>query len=202
MARSTGRDRQALMTDAAADPKRASLVADLRARLAARPDTEHEQGILRLVIGGLLVLYLLPHTDDAVERGLILYVGGAQLVVSLLIFLRIAYTTHVSPARRVFAQFADVATISAYMAICGEWAAPLFLLFLWVTLGSGFRFGTRYLVSELAMSVGGFAVAIYVNDWWRAHTALGVGLLVGMFAVSMYVLSLVRRLHEALARAE
>jgi two-component system sensor histidine kinase RpfC len=188
------------MADAAA-PKRAGFIAKLRARLAARPDTEHEQGILRLVIGALLVLYLLPHTD-AVERGLVLYVGSAQLVVSLLIFLRIAYTTHVSPARRVFAQFADVATISAYMAICGEWAAPLFLLFLWVTLGSGFRFGTRYLVSELAMSVAGFGVAIYVNDWWRAHTALGIGLLIGMFAVSMYVLSLVRRLHDALARAE
>jgi two-component system sensor histidine kinase RpfC len=173
----------------------------LRARLAARPDTEHEQGILRLVIGALLVLYLLPYTDGA-ERRLVLYVGIAQLSVSLLIFLRIAYTTHVSPARRVFAQFADVGTISAYMAICGEWAAPLFLLFMWVTLGSGFRFGARYLVAELAMSLAGFGIAIYVNHWWQAHTALGIGLLLGMFAVSLYVLTLVRRLHEALARAE
>ena len=35
-------------------------LADLRARLAARPDTEHEQGILRLVISSLVFLYLLP----------------------------------------------------------------------------------------------------------------------------------------------
>src|SRR6185503_11611546 len=35
-----------------------------------------------------------------------------------------------------------------------------------------------------------------------ANFALGIGLLVGMLAVSMYVLTLVRRLHEALARAE
>ena len=180
---------------------RAGLVADLRARLKARPDTEHEQGILRLVIGGLLVLYLYPEAD-ALERTLILYVGVAQLAISLLIFLRIAYTTHISPARRVFAQFCDVGTITAYLAIGDEWAAPLFLLFMWVTLGSGFRFGARYLVSELLMSVVGFGVAIYFNDWWRANTALGVGLLVGMFFVSLYVLSLVRRLHEALARAE
>src|SRR5262249_2446602 len=95
-----------------------------------------------------------------------------------------------------------VATISAYMAICGQWAAPLFLLFLWVTLGSGFRFGAKYLVSELAMSLAGFGIAIYANDWWRSHTALGVGLVAGMLAVAMYGLSLVRRLHDALARAE
>jgi two-component system, sensor histidine kinase RpfC len=173
----------------------------LRERLKARPDTEHEQGILRIVIGALLILYLLP-AANAGERTLVLYVGCAQLAASLAIFLRIAYTTNVSPARRVLAQLADVGTITAYMAICGEWAAPLFLIYMWVTLGSGFRFGARYLVSELAMSVVGFGVAIYLNPWWRANFGLGIGLLVGMLAVSMYVLALVRRLHEALARAE
>ena len=39
------------------------------------------------------------------------------------------------------------------MAICGEWAAPLFLIYIWVTLGSGFRFGPKYLLTELIMSV-------------------------------------------------
>jgi two-component system, sensor histidine kinase RpfC len=177
------------------------LLQRMRARLAARPDTEHEQGILRLIISSLVFLYLLP---DALTKHdiLPLYVMGIHLVLALLIFLRIAYSTIVSPARRVFAQFADVAAISWYMAVFGESAAPLFLLYIWVTLGSGFRFGSRYLVSELAMSVLGFGIALYVNDFWRQHTSLGVGLLLGMFAVSMYVLSLVRRMFDALARAE
>jgi two-component system sensor histidine kinase RpfC len=187
------------MAEAAAAPL--GPVARLRARLHARPDTEHEQGILRLVIGALLVLYLLPGTSGT-ERELILYVGSIQFVVGVLIFLRIAYTTHISPLRRLFAQLADVATITCYMAISGEWAAPLFLIYIWVTLGSGFRFGPKYLVSELIMSIAGFGIAIYVNDWWRAHTALGIGMLIGMLAVSMYVLSLVRRMFDALARAE
>jgi two-component system, sensor histidine kinase RpfC len=187
------------MAEAAAAPL--GLVARLRARLAARPDTEHEQGVLRLVIGALLVLYLLPGTSGT-ERELILYVGSVQFVVGVLIFLRIAYTNHISPSRRLFAQLADVATITCYMAISGEWAAPLFLIYIWVTLGSGFRFGPKYLLSELIMSVAGFGIAIYVNDWWRAHPALGIGMLIGMLAVSMYVLSLVRRMFDALARAE
>jgi two-component system sensor histidine kinase RpfC len=177
------------------------LLAGLKARLKARPDTEHEQGVLRLVIGALLVLYLLPGTTGT-ERELILWVGSIQFVVGVLIFLRIAYTTHISPSRRIFAQLADVATITCYMAISGEWAAPLFLIYLWVTYGSGFRFGPKYLLTELVMSVVGFAIAIYLNPWWREHTALGVGLLLGMFFVSMYVLSLVRRMFDALARAE
>src|SRR5258706_4944693 len=134
--------------------------ADLRARLAARPDTEHEQGILRLIIGALLVLYFLPGTRGF-DFTLLLYVASAHFAVGTLLLLRAVYSTNVSPLRRILAQLADVATITSYMAVCGESAAPLFLLYMWVTLGSGFRFGARYLVSELAMSVVGFGVAIY-----------------------------------------
>jgi two-component system sensor histidine kinase RpfC len=187
---------------AQAKPARApGFVAELRARLKARPDTEHEQGILRLVISGLVFLYLLP---DALlkQDTLPLYVMGIHLVLALIIFFRIAYSTEVSPARRVFAQLADVAAISWYMAVFGEPAGWLLLLYIWVTLGSGFRFGARYLLSELAMSVVGFGIVLYVNDFWRAHTALGIGMLIGMTAVSLYVLSLVRRMFDAIARAE
>ena len=49
----------------------------------------------------------------------------------------------------------DVAAISFFMAVFGEPAGWLLLLYIWVTLGSGFRFGARYLISELAMSVVG-----------------------------------------------
>ena len=52
----------------------------------------------------------------------------------------------ISPARRVLGALADVATITWYMALFGEPAAPLFLVYVWVTLGNGFRFGPRYLL--------------------------------------------------------
>jgi two-component system sensor histidine kinase RpfC len=179
----------------------AGFIGELRRRLRARPDTEHEQGILRLIITALGFLYLLP---DALAHREIwpLYVMSTHFVLALLIFLRIAYSTNVSPARRVFAAFTDVAAISWYLAFFGEAGAPLFLLYIWVTLGSGFRFGARYLVAELAMSVVGFGAVLSINEFWRAHTALGVGLLIGLIAVNLYVLSLVRRMFDALARAE
>jgi two-component system sensor histidine kinase RpfC len=186
---------------AAAVPGTLGPIARLRARLKARPDTEHEQGILRLLISSLVFLYLLP---DALlkQDTLPLYVMGIHLVLALIIFFRIAYSTTISPVRRVFAQFADVAAISWYMAVFGEPAGWLLLLYIWVTLGSGFRFGARYLLSELAMSVVGFSIVLYANEFWRAHTSLGVGLLIAMIAVNLYVLSLVRRMFDAIARAE
>jgi two-component system, sensor histidine kinase RpfC len=173
----------------------------LRARLAARPDTEHEQGILRLVICVLSMVYLLPRAL-AHHDPFALYMMSVFLGLALVIFLWIVCSTKISPLRRVFAQLIDVLAISTGMLLFGEPAAPLFLLYLWVTLGSGFRFGPAYLLSELAMSVVGFGIVIYASDFWRAHTAVGIGLLIGMFAVSLYVLSLVRRMFDAVARAE
>ena len=43
---------------------------------------------------------------------------------------------------------------------------------------------------------------LYANEFWRAHLRVGVGLLIGMIALSLYVLSLVRSMFDALARAE
>jgi two-component system sensor histidine kinase RpfC len=173
----------------------------LRARLATRPDTEHEQGILRLIMCVLCFAYLLPgalvHHD-----ALAILAPSAFVVLALLIFLWIAYSTKISPVRRVFAQFVDITAISTCMLIFGESGAQFFLFYLWVTLGSGFRFGAPYLLSELAMSVVGFGIVIYFNDFWRAHVVMGVGLLIGMVAVSLYVLTLVRRMFDAVARAE
>ena len=173
----------------------------LRARLAARPDTEHEQGIVRIIIVALGFLYLLPGALAHDDRFPLFMMSGF-VALALVIFLWIAYSTRISPARRVFAQLVDVVMLSTCMLLFGEPAAPLFLIYLWITLGSGFRFGPAYLLSELAMSLAGFGIVIYFSDFWRGHTGLGIGLMVGMFAVSLYVLTLVRRMFDALARAE
>ena len=178
-----------------------SVLRGLRARLAARPDTEHEQGVLRVIFCGLGFLYLLPGAL-AHDEPLVLYLMSGFVAAALAIFLWIAYSTRISAARRVFAQFVDVVTLSTCMLLFGEPAAPLFLIYLWITLGSGFRFGPGYLLSELAMSMVGFGIVVYFSDFWRAHSGLGIGLMVGMLAVSLYVLTLVRRMFDALAHAE
>ena len=117
-------------------------------------------------------MYLLPDALAHLRRRWPLYVMSAHFVLRAAAFsLRIVpIRRDISPARRVFAQFADVAAISWYMAFFGEPAAPLFLLYIWVTLGSGFRFGPRYLISRARDERGRVRRwCSYVNDFWRAH---------------------------------
>ncbi len=174
-------------------------VALVRARLAARPDTEHEQALVRLVVGGLILLYLLP---GAALYDLHVVLMGCYLAIAVAIFAHIVAASGESPLRRVLGVVADLGTLSAIMVVVGERSAPLFLVYIWVTLANGFRFGQRYLLVSLALSVGGFAVVLWKSPFWHAYLDIGYGLLIGFVALSLYVRSLVTKLFDAIARAE
>ena len=119
-----------------------------------------------------------------------------------MLFLRILSAPGISAARRVAAAVGDISVVTWCMVFLGEDAAPLFLVYLWVTLANGFRFGQRYLVLSLVLSSVGFSAVLWRSEFWRAHLELGFGLLTGFVALSFYVRSLVTKLFDALERAE
>jgi two-component system, sensor histidine kinase RpfC len=177
------------------------LFGSLRARLAARSDTEHEQAIVRVIVGVFIVLYFLPDISRPGWMS-VLYVESAYVAIGALIFLLILRSPGASPARRVLALLTDLSTLTWYMAFLGERAAPLFLVYVWVTLANGFRFGQRYLLISLGLSVAGFSLVLWLSDFWHPHLEFGSWLLFGFIVLCLYVRSLVTKLFDALARAE
>ena len=177
------------------------ILQSLRAKLAARPDTEHEQAIVRVAVGVLILGYLLP---DAVARPQEphVYVFSLYLAVAGLIFGRILVDKGISPGRRVLAACADAGMLTWCLVFFEERGAPFFLVYLWITLANGFRFGAGYLLYALALSIAGFSAVLYFSDFWHAHLSFGIGLMFGLVMLSLYVKSLVTTLSDALARAE
>ena len=177
------------------------ILTSVRARLAARPDTEHEQAIVRLFVGAAILIYLLVRAT-AQDFEPTVFIMAGYLAVAALIFAHILVAPGESPSRRVFAAVLDIGTLTGLMALHGESAAPLFLIYVWVTLANGFRFGQRYLLIALGLSVAGFWYVLWKNEFWLQHSDIGYGLLIGFIALSLYVRSLVTKLFDALARAE
>ena len=64
---------------------RAGVLARLRARLAARPDTEHEQALVRVVVGALVLVYLLPGASLANLEPTLLLMLGFFLVAAVIL---------------------------------------------------------------------------------------------------------------------
>jgi two-component system sensor histidine kinase RpfC len=181
-------------------------VLSLRARLAARPDTEHEQALMRLLVGSVLFFYLLPEAwvlaggpslDHAYFAVMFAFLASAAAI-----FASIVVSREISPARRLTGIVLDVATLTFFMSQSGSYAVPLLLVYVWVTLANGFRFGAKYLLFSLAASVVGFGVVLTTNDFWAEHQSVGLGLMIGMIALAIYVRSLVTKLFDAIARAE
>ena len=186
-------------------PARHSPLTRLRARLAARPDTEHEQALVRLAVGLVLGLYLLPEilirrAAGVPEPHIIVWFGF--LAASVALFAAIVVSPGASHLRRSLAAAIDAGTVTWCMVHFEAVAAPLVLIYLWSTVGMGFRFGPRQLLLSLAFSVAGFATVLVMSEFWRAHFTAGLGFMVGLIALSLYVHKLVRQMFEALSRAE
>ena len=183
-----------------------TLLSSIRTRLANRSDSEHEQALLRLLIGIIFFVYLLP---DAIRYSAewgytsrpYLLVMAAFLAAALGILACILVWPQPSPARRVIANAIDVVTLTLIMIFGEARTAWLFFIYLWVTFGCGFRFGTKYLLISLALSSVGFIAVLSVSDYWGRNITLGVEILLGMILLSLYVFTLVKRLYEALERA-
>jgi len=186
-----------------------STLARLRAYLAARPDTEHEQAIVRLLVYAGLFLYLplLAFRGSAgpSEANLLFFAAMGLLcsiAMAAAVFGWICFFPAVSPTRRVVGSILDIGGTTFFMFYLGEYGTPLYIFYLWTVLANGFRYGKPYLYNSLALSVAGFAFVVGVNEFWAQNRILGIGLLAGMIVLSLYVAKLVTRLFDSVQRAE
>ncbi|MHB0916656.1 MAG: ATP-binding protein [Thiobacillus sp.] len=171
-------------------------------RIRSRPDTEFQQALIRVVIGLIFLAYFSSDVApiDGATRGMaqfvsVLFTGLAILVVALsLISLK------ASPPRRIVAMLMDYATCSFLLTFTGEAGSPLLVVYLWVTLGNGFRYGVAYLYAATAMAITGFLLVLAYSPYWSNHMSIGVAFLLSMIAVPLYSASLLKQVHSAIQR--
>ena len=151
--------------------KKSSWFAKLNARLKKTGDSEPEQAKLRLAIGIFLVLYFcLPWAENETFARIIVSVPSLITITyysfALLIFLSIVRHPVASPIRRICGAVLDMVSLSIVMYHSGGDSVPLFVLYLWVILGNGFRFGIMYLYISQSIGIVGFSLAAYSGIYW------------------------------------
>ncbi|MFN3751312.1 MAG: ATP-binding protein [Thiobacillus sp.] len=175
----------------------------LRQRIRARPDTEFQQALIRFAFGVIAYLYFSSSWIDHPEYiySSIHFVAVFFLTTATLILAGSVLDPKASPRRRVFGAIVDFSTASFLLLIGGETSAPLVGIYLWVTLGNGFRYGVSYLYFSTVIASLGFGAVLAFNPFWNANMALGFGILFTMIVVPLYAASLTRQLHAAVDRA-
>ena len=175
----------------------------LQERIRARPDTEFQQALIRFAIGVISYLYFssswVSHPEYIYSS--IHFVALFFLSTATLILLGTLINLRASPLRRLCGAVVDFSTASFLLLIGGETSAPLVGIYLWVTLGNGFRYGVPYLYFSTVLATVGFGSVLTFNPFWHTHLALGIGILFTMVIVPLYAASLTRQLHSAVNRA-
>ena len=177
----------------------------LRTRLSNRPDSEHGQALVRLMIFvGVMTYLLLGAALGGVAQDVsqtALAMSSIGVAIGSVLFFWILWAPGKSNVRRIIGMIADYGLMSTAMALMGEPLAWLYVIMMWVTVGNGLRYGNRFLAGAVSMAAIGFAVVLATNGYWKSNLSLGVGLLVGLVAVPMYLSGLLRQLTRATQEA-
>lgn len=178
-----------------------------KTRLKRTGDSEPAQAKLRLAIGVFLVAYFcLPWGSDedfaVVIRSIPSLITIFYYSSALAIFIAIVLRPKPSPIRRVTGATLDMVSLSIVMYFAGDQSVLLFVLYPWVILGNGFRYGTRYLFISQGIALSGFLVAIALGRFWQEHLAFGISLLVMLILLPLYAAFLIKQLHAAIDMAK
>ncbi|WP_229018311.1 ATP-binding protein [Xanthomonas phaseoli] len=170
-----------------------------------RPDSEHGQAIVRIVLISLILSYVLVpsvrHSLSLHQHTGVLVIVLTGLGLGLALFGWLLWRPDRSDARRILGMLADYGLMAAGMIQMGEPLAWVYVVVMWVTVGNGLRYGNRYLYLAVAMAVVSFSTTLSMTEYWQHNQRLGVGLAVGLAAVPLYFSSLLRQLTRATAEA-
>ncbi len=144
---------------------RPAFVERLQRRVQTRPDTEFQQALIRLCIVVGLYLYFslggLEHGSTLSEQ--VHFLGLSFTLISLALLIGTIVHPGVSIIRRGAGMLHDFTVITYMLAISNETGAPIVAIYLWVTLGNGFRYGIPYLLISMLASAAGFIVVFQLK---------------------------------------
>jgi two-component system sensor histidine kinase RpfC len=178
----------------------------LKRRVANTGDSEPEQIFLRLTIGVLLIIYFCfpwAHGESfyaAITELPSLIALGYYFCAMFIAGGLLLYPMQ-SPIRRTAGIFLDLVSLSLVMFISGAESIFIFVLYMWVILGNGFRYGLNYLYVSQMVGVVGFFVAITWGEYWQleATQPIAASLLFILAIIPIFCASLIKKLHKAIS---
>ena len=160
---------------------------------------------MRLVIAPLVTCYILwGHAQESFDTQWSWWAVCWALVfcgVSLVLLLDIIRRPGIRTGRRLFTMLNDYFGIAFTLVLGGEIMLPVYGVLLWITVGYGLRYGSRYLLLATALATLSLLVVLALSTYWQSQPYLGITVLFTTLMVPAYMQVLLRSSHRA-AEAE
>jgi diguanylate cyclase (GGDEF)-like protein len=188
-----------MSTDTTAIADNRGLFAALRARLAARSDSEHVQALVRIVIACIVWLYIFYINAAgglSADQFHGLFIISCALLVAIVLLVSIVAWPKISPTRRLLGMALDFSTLSYLMYLMEDKGILFFSIYLWVTIGNGLRYGARYLYAAMATGIASYAIVFNNSAYWREQWGFSAGLMIAQIALPLYFSILLKQLNS------
>lgn len=169
-------------------------------------NTELDQANLRIIIAAIAVVYMIGlsfvpgHRVDT-YLPVITYIS-LFLLASIVFRQAIARWPGHYPARRVFAMIHDYTGTCFGLVVGGEAALPLYAVMVWVNLGNGMRYGSRYLAVATGLALLALLAVYRLTPYWQAQPFMVLMLMITSTVIPFYAHLLLERTRKASEEAE
>jgi len=177
----------------------------LRQRLLNRDDAEAVQVAIRIAIVSTAMVYFhsayfADNADNAEFVILARWAVSIAFAITIALLVALLASSGISVTRRVIGLLHDISAVSTALFLGEAGAAAVSAIYLWVTLGNGFRYGSNYLYGSALLSFAGFGTVYLCSDYWHEQSELSLIILILLAVIPPYVGSLLTSLHKAKAQ--
>jgi signal transduction histidine kinase/CheY-like chemotaxis protein len=164
-------------------------------------NTELDQANLRIIIASIAVVYMLilgflPGQRFDTYLPVVTYIF-VFLLASIGLRQAIARWPGHYPARRIFAMVHDYTGTCFGLVVGGEAALPLYAVIIWVNLGNGMRYGSRYLAIATALALLALVCVYRLTPVWQAQPFMVLMLIITSTVIPFYAHLLLERTRKA-----
>ena len=169
-------------------------------------NNELDQANLRIIVASCAITYVallgfLPGREVATYLPVLLYYA-CFVVASVGMRQAIKRWPGHYPARRILGMLGDYTGTSFGLVVGGEAALPLYAVMVWINLGNGMRFGSRYLAIATVLALGALLVVWQLTPYWQQQPFMLLMLLTTSTLIPFYAHLLLERTRKATALAE
>ena len=173
--------------------------------MSPETNSELDQANLRIVVASIAIVYIgvlgfLPGQSLDTYLPVILYIL-VFLLASIVLRQVIARWPGHYPARRIFGMIHDYTGTSFGLVMGGEAALPLYAVMVWVNLGNGMRYGSRYLAIATGLALLALLIVYQLTPLWQAQPFMMLMLMITSTVIPVYAHILLERTRKASEQA-
>jgi len=165
---------------------------------------EFQSALVRLAIWFFAVIYIGfgAATDYyAVDLGNYALLFGGYLILFLSLLTSVFYRP-AWEARRYLSLLFDISATSLCIYLTKDVVSPFYLLYIWIFISYGTRYGKAYLKAASLLSILAYTVVLTTLGQWERYTFEVIFFLLLLIMLPFYQYVLLRKLHNARLDAE